>query len=67
MSVIPCPRCYSSATIKAGESPVKGKFEVYRCKKCNYVWRSTEDLSGIAKGVDTLLRQANRDIVGNQR
>ena len=46
-----CPRCDSNETGKIAESPVKGKFEVYRCESCNYVWRSNEDLKGIDKRV----------------
>ncbi len=46
-----CPRCDSRQTGKIADSPVKGKWEVYSCKECNYVWRSTEDLTGISKKV----------------
>ena len=47
-----CPRCDSSQVVKIADSPVKGKWDVYRCKECNYVWRSTEDLTNIAKKVN---------------
>jgi predicted Zn finger-like uncharacterized protein len=63
MAVPACPRCDSKETVKASDSPVKGKFEVYRCTACNYVWRSTEDLTGISKDVETYRKQANRDMV----
>ena len=46
-----CPRCDSSETTKIADSPVKGKWEAYRCRDCNYVWRSTEDLRNIDKRV----------------
>ena len=46
-----CPRCDSTQTLKIADSPVKGRWEAYRCQECNYVWRSTEDLSKIAKRV----------------
>ncbi|MFC1815013.1 non-oxidative hydroxyarylic acid decarboxylases subunit D [Thermodesulfobacteriota bacterium] len=44
-----CPRCDAEQTEKVADSPLKGKWEVYRCAKCNYVWRSTENLKGITK------------------
>ena len=52
MKELICPRCDSPQTSKVADSPVKGKFEVYRCEACNYVWRSTEDLTGIAKHIE---------------
>ena len=52
MKALICPRCDSNQTEKLADSPVKGKWEVYGCKACNYVWRSTEDLKGIDKRVD---------------
>ncbi len=52
MKALICPRCDSSEALKIGDSPVKDKFEIYRCPSCNYVWRSTEDLSDIAKWID---------------
>lgn len=45
----PCPRCDDPRTEKASDSPVPGVWEVYRCTRCNYVWRSSEKLSGIHK------------------
>ncbi len=52
MKALICPRCDSNQTEKIADSPVQGKWEAYRCKACNYVWRSTEDLTGIDKRVD---------------
>ncbi|MFC1592711.1 non-oxidative hydroxyarylic acid decarboxylases subunit D [Candidatus Omnitrophota bacterium] len=52
MDISACPRCDSSDVHKIADSPVKGKFEVYRCEACNYVWRSTEDLTNIDKSID---------------
>ena len=38
--------------MKIADSPVKGKWEAYRCEECNYVWRSTEDVTDIVKKVE---------------
>lgn len=46
-----CPRCDSTSTRKVADSPVTGKFEVYSCTDCNYVWRSTENTSRVIKKV----------------
>jgi hypothetical protein len=43
----PCPRCDDRNTQKAADSPVPSAWTVTRCTRCNYVWRSTETLSGI--------------------
>ncbi len=53
-----CPRCDSTQVRKLADSPIKGKWEVYGCDECNYVWRSTEDLSGIDKRVPYLRQKA---------
>jgi hypothetical protein len=45
----PCPRCDDPRTEKVSDSPIPGVWEVYRCTHCNYVWRSSEKLSGIHK------------------
>jgi transposase-like protein len=55
-----CPRCNSTAVEKAADSPVKGKWEIYRCEECNFVWRSTEDLTGIDKRIEYLRKTAAR-------
>lgn len=44
-----CPRCDSEETEKVAESPVAGKWEAFHCRECNYIWRSTEDLSHVVK------------------
>jgi len=44
-----CPRCDDTRTEQVAVSPVPGVWEVFRCQHCNYVWRSTEELTGIAK------------------
>lgn len=49
MESLICPRCDSRQTAKIADSPVKGVFEIYKCKHCNFVWRSTEDLSQLDK------------------
>jgi transposase-like protein len=60
MAALACPRCNSSQTEKASDSPIKRKWEVYRCKECHYVWRSTEDLTGIDKRIEYLRKTAVR-------
>ena len=51
MTRLSCPRCDSQQTIKITDSPVKGKWEVYRCEECFYAWRTSEDLTDIVKRV----------------
>ena len=58
-----CPRCDSADTLKIGDSPVQGKFEIYRCTACNYVWRSTEDLSEITKMIDYWRKNVNTEML----
>ena len=58
-----CPRCDSADTLKIADSPVQDKFEIYRCTSCNYVWRSTEDLSEIHKMVDYWREHANTEML----
>ncbi|MBI2832507.1 MAG: hypothetical protein HYX79_09655 [Chloroflexi bacterium] len=60
MALPACPRCDSKKTRKLADSPVKGKWEIYGCDECNYVWRSTEDLGGIDKRVEYLKQKAVR-------
>ncbi|MFC1872279.1 non-oxidative hydroxyarylic acid decarboxylases subunit D [Chloroflexota bacterium] len=55
-----CPRCDSERTLKVADSLVKGVFELYRCEDCNYVWRSTEDLTGISRMIDHWRAEVNR-------
>ena len=49
MSSKSCPRCSSNDVGKVADSPVPGKWKVYGCQACNYLWRSTEKLEGITK------------------
>ena len=59
MATLPvCPRCDAKKTLKIAVSPVKGKWEVYRCPKCNYVWRSTESLEDIVKLTTRIIDEA---------
>ena len=58
MKVLACPRCDTSQIEKVADSPIKGRWEVYRCRECNYVWRSTEDLTGIDKRIEYLRKTA---------
>lgn len=39
-----CPRCDSEKVRVMTKSPVGNVWEVYVCEKCNYSWRSTEDI-----------------------
>ena len=44
-----CPRCDDAGIEQVAESPVPRVWGVFRCRRCNYVWRSTEKLTDIAK------------------
>ena len=37
-----CPRCDQDKAIKFYEAPKDGSWELYRCQRCDFVWRSTE-------------------------
>ena len=37
-----CPRCDQEEGIKIFEAPKDGSWELYRCQRCDFVWRSTE-------------------------
>lgn len=63
MQALTCPRCDSSEVLKVADSPVKGKFEIYRCTACNYVWRSTEDLSEITKMIEYWRENVNTEML----
>jgi hypothetical protein len=41
-AVTVCPRCRSEQTEVVTMSPVKNVWVVYSCKRCFYMWRSTE-------------------------
>jgi transposase-like protein len=58
MTASDCPRCDTKQIEKVADSPIKGKWEAYRCKECNYVWRSTEDLTAIDKRIEYLRKTA---------
>ena len=58
MAASACPRCDTQQIEKVADSPIKGKWEVYRCKECRYVWRSTEDLASIDKRIEYLRKTA---------
>ena len=38
-----CPRCDHDQAYKFFEAPEDGAWEVYRCPRCNFTWRSTEE------------------------
>jgi hypothetical protein len=38
-----CPRCDHDQAYKLFEAPEGGVWEVYRCPRCNFTWRSTEE------------------------
>lgn len=60
MTAPACPRCDSTKTRKVSDSPIKGKWELYGCANCNFVWRSTEDLTDLDKRVNDLMQKAVR-------
>jgi vanillate/4-hydroxybenzoate decarboxylase subunit D len=37
-----CPRCDHTGAVKFFEAPADKSWEMYRCERCDYVWRSTE-------------------------
>jgi len=37
-----CPRCDRDEGFKFFEAPRDGSWELYRCRFCDFVWRSTE-------------------------
>lgn len=53
-----CPRCDDKGIKKIADSPKPGVWEVYRCTRCNYVWRSTEKLDTIHKYDEELVKMA---------
>ncbi len=65
MNTLLCPRCDSPKTEKVSDSPVKGKFEVFKCNNCNFVWRSTEDLTGIAKNLEYWKKTVNMSMISH--
>jgi len=46
MTAIPeagaCPRCRTADVRQAAASPVPGRWVIWACQTCWYVWRSTE-------------------------
>jgi hypothetical protein len=38
-----CPRCDDTRAEAIFESPVSGAWVLYRCPRCYFVWRSTEE------------------------
>jgi transposase-like protein len=63
MEKLLCPRCDAGQTMKVADSPVMGVFEVFRCEECNYVWRSTEDLSDITKWIEEWRKGVNTSLL----
>jgi hypothetical protein len=37
-----CPRCDKDKGIKCFEAPKDRSWELYRCRYCDFIWRSTE-------------------------
>ena len=37
-----CPRCDQEDAVKFFEAPSDKSWEMYRCPRCDFVWRSTE-------------------------
>lgn len=38
-----CPRCDDDRAAKIFEAPENGVWELYRCPRCFFVWRNTEE------------------------
>ena len=38
-----CPRCDDERAAKIFDSPERGAWEIYRCPRCFFTWRSTEE------------------------
>ena len=38
-----CPRCDHDQALKIFEAPENACWEVYRCPRCDFVWRNTEE------------------------
>ena len=38
-----CPRCDDNRAGKIFEAPEDGSWELYRCPRCYFVWRNTEE------------------------
>ncbi|MDA4129173.1 MAG: vanillic acid non-oxidative decarboxylation protein [Thaumarchaeota archaeon] len=53
-----CPRCGGDMIHKVSDSPVAGAWEIFGCKHCNFLWRSTENLKGIIKVTDADMKEA---------
>jgi hypothetical protein len=37
-----CPRCDKDVVTKIFDAPGNGSWELYHCRYCDFVWRSTE-------------------------
>lgn len=57
-----CFRCEKKATTCIGESPVRGKWQLFRCDTCSFVWRSTEE-SYLESYVTKLTEEEIRTII----
>ena len=38
-----CPRCDDERAVKIFDSPEPGAWEIYRCPRCFFTWRNTEE------------------------
>ena len=38
-----CPRCDDQRAVKIFDSPEIGAWEIYRCPRCFFTWRNTEE------------------------
>jgi hypothetical protein len=38
-----CLRCDTEGCSLLSGSPIAGKWELYRCNRCRFVWRNTEE------------------------
>ena len=57
-----CLRCDRTDFTCIGESPVKGKWQLFRCNTCSFVWRNTEE-SYLAPYVTKLDEERMRSII----
>jgi hypothetical protein len=63
-----CPRCRARGIRQAAASPVPGRWVLWACQTCWYVWRSTEpDTATQADQYPESFRLDHRDITGAPR
>ncbi|GAD53146.1 hypothetical protein MBEHAL_1906 [Halarchaeum acidiphilum MH1-52-1] len=59
-----CPRCGVTDTEVVATSPVEDVWTLYRCDRCEFVWRDTEDREELTPHFDASDEElANADAV----